>query len=362
MIDTPVTPDDPADNPTASVRRVRADADGRMTVHRVDVPVPAPGEALVELETVGICGSDLHAVAGTHPFLQTPYLPGHEVVGRVCASTSNALPIGARVVVEPTLSCGKCKMCLTGRENVCADRGFFGCGHSQGGMADYMTIRDDRLHVVPESLPIAAAALIEPIATPLHAITLSGGVEGKAVVVLGAGTIGLLTVIACRARGARTIAVTDLSDTKLELARRLGAHHAVSATTPDYLRQVRSHLGESADVVFDCVAAPSTIAAAITLVERGGTVTIVGVPSTPAPIDLPAIQEHQITLQGAATYAGADFAAAIAVVEQHPDQFEPLISGVLELAQANEALALAREESTIKVLLTRGNLVSVAGG
>jgi threonine dehydrogenase-like Zn-dependent dehydrogenase len=199
---------------------------------------------------------------------------------------------GARVVVEPTLPCGQCKMCLTGRENVCADRGFFGCGHSQGGMADCMTIREDRLHVIPESLPIAAAALIEPIATPLHAITLSGGVEGIVVVVLCAGTIGLLTVIACRARDARTIAVTDLSDTKLDPARRLGANHAVSAAMPDCLRQVRSHLGESADIVVDCVAATSTVAAVITLVERGGAVTIVGVPSAPTRIDLPAIQEH----------------------------------------------------------------------
>ncbi|OZM77987.1 hypothetical protein CFP66_33545 [Pseudonocardia sp. MH-G8] len=138
---------------TETTRRVHVTREGEIVVQRVGIPRPAAGEALLELESAGICGSDLHAVRGRHPFLALPFNPGHEVVGRVRQTRSGLVGEGSRVVIEPTLPCGRCKMCRTGRENICPYRGFFGSNQPQGGMADFMTVRADRLHVVSPDLP-----------------------------------------------------------------------------------------------------------------------------------------------------------------------------------------------------------------
>jgi threonine dehydrogenase-like Zn-dependent dehydrogenase len=146
------------------------------------------------MTVTGICGSDIHAVHGRHPFVPLPYHPGHEVVGVVESTGDEVTTVapGHRVTIEPTLPCGRCKMCTTERSNLCENLQFFGCGWTQGGMADYFTIPADRLHRVPDDLDDVTAVLIEPLSTPVHAVRLAGGVAGKSIAILGAGPIGLL--------------------------------------------------------------------------------------------------------------------------------------------------------------------------
>jgi 2-desacetyl-2-hydroxyethyl bacteriochlorophyllide A dehydrogenase len=335
------------------MRRVHVTADGTLQVEAVGIPDPAEGEALLELESAGICGSDLHAVRGHHPFVELPFNPGHEVVGRVLQSRSELVSTGERVVIEPTLPCGECKMCRTDRGNICPYRGFFGSNQPQGGMADFMTIRADRLHLIPDDLPPEAAAMIEPLATPVHALRLVGGVEGRTVAVLGAGSIGLTTLIAAREAGARTVAVTDVNERKLAQARRLGADHTVSATESDYPRTVAKLVGETVDVVIDCVSIESTVSAAITMVDRGGTVVHLGVPPGPMTVDLPYIQENQIRLQGSTVYTGDDFRAAIAIAARRSPDLAGLVSAMVDLDHVAEGFELARRPDTIKVLVVR---------
>src|SRR6476620_1539296 len=131
----------------------------RIAVEAADVPVPGPNEALVRTIAVGVCGSDLHAAHGRHPFVPLPYRPGHEVVGVIEAgpieagsAAAGAWTPGQRVIVEPDLPCWTCKMCTTGRENLCENLQFFGCGYAQGGMADSFTVAANRLHPVPDVL------------------------------------------------------------------------------------------------------------------------------------------------------------------------------------------------------------------
>src|SRR4051794_20309926 len=152
----------------------------RVVVHadRIDVstdavvPDPKPHEARVRGVMAGVCGSDTHAAHGRHPFIVLPYHPGHEAVGVVDAIGSDVsdLMVGQRVTVEPDLPCWSCKMCTTGRQNLCERLQFFGCGWEQGGMADYFTVAAERLHAVPDDLDDTAAALIEPLSTPVHAV------------------------------------------------------------------------------------------------------------------------------------------------------------------------------------------------
>jgi threonine dehydrogenase-like Zn-dependent dehydrogenase len=140
---------------------------GRIAVEAADIPVPGPGEALVRTLVAGVCGSDLHAARGRHPFV------------------------------------------TSGRENRCENLQFSGCGYAQGGTADYFTLAAGRLHPVPDTLDDQTAALIEPLPTPVHAVRLAGDVGGRAIAILGAGTIGLLTLAVLRAHSAGRVVTTD---------------------------------------------------------------------------------------------------------------------------------------------------------
>jgi 2-desacetyl-2-hydroxyethyl bacteriochlorophyllide A dehydrogenase len=326
---------------------------GRIAVEAADVPAPGPDEALVRTLTAGVCGSDLHAARGRHPFVPLPYRPGHEVVGVVEAAGPGRTP-GQRVIVEPYLPCWTCKMCTTGRENLCENLQFFGCGYAQGGMADYFTLPANRLHPVPDALDDNAAALIEPLSTPVHAVRLAGDVAGRSVAVLGAGTIGLLTLAVLRAHGAGKVVSTDPNLAKRQRAEALGADVTIDARSPDVTRQVREALGGSADIVFDCVAVQSSVDQAIAIADKGGTVMVVGVPAGEVTVPLPIVQDHQIRIQGSATYLPVDYAESAGLLGRGAVRTADFVTATRPLAQVAEAFELASSGQHVKVLVTVG--------
>jgi 2-desacetyl-2-hydroxyethyl bacteriochlorophyllide A dehydrogenase len=330
---------------------------GRIAVEPADVPVPGPGEALIRSLVAGVCGSDLHAARGHHPFVALPYRPGHEVVGiieAVGSSASAAWAPGQRVIVEPDLPCWTCKMCTSGRENLCENLQFFGCGYPQGGMADYFTLAANRLHAVPDVLDDHTAALIEPLSTPVHAVRLAGDVAGRTVAVLGAGTIGLFTLAVLRAHGAGQVVITDPNPAKRERAAALGADATIDARSPDVAGQVRSVLGGSADIVFDCVAIQSSIDQAIAIADKGGTVVVVGVPAREVTIPLPILQDHQIRIQGSATYLPRDYEESASLLRSGAVRKEDFVTVTRPLDQVAEAFELASSGQHVKVLVTIG--------
>jgi 2-desacetyl-2-hydroxyethyl bacteriochlorophyllide A dehydrogenase len=330
---------------------------GRIAVETADVPVPGPGEALIRSLVAGVCGSDLHAARGHHPFVALPYRPGHEVVGiieSVGSSASAAWAPGQRVIVEPDLPCWTCKMCTSGRENLCENLQFFGCGYPQGGMADYFTLAANRLHAVPDVLDDHTAALIEPLSTPVHAVRLAGDVAGRTVAVLGAGTIGLFTLAVLRAHGAGQVVITDPNPAKRERAAALGADATIDARSPDVAGQVRSVLGGSADIVFDCVAVQSSIDQAIAIADKGGTVVVVGVPAREVTIPLPILQDHQIRIQGSATYLPQDYEESASLLRRGAVRKEDFVTVTRPLDQVAEAFELASSGQHVKVLVTIG--------
>ncbi|MBC7723281.1 MAG: alcohol dehydrogenase catalytic domain-containing protein [Burkholderiaceae bacterium] len=337
-----------------SRRRIIVSSPGVVEVTEEPTPTVGPREALVSLLVAGVCGSDTHAMHGLHPQMTLPYYPGHEVVGIVEAVGSDVvgLPIGTRVTPEPTLPCRDCKMCRTDRENICENLQFFGCGYREGGMADLFTIPADRLHVIPEDFTDLQAALIEPLATPVHAVGLAGDLTGKAIAILGCGTIGLLVLAAARYHGARRIVVTDVLASKRERALRLGADVALDATAPDIADQVRTQLGESADVVFDCVSIQSTVDSAVEMVGKGGTVVIVGVPQRSVVVQLPSIQDRQIRIQGAATYLARDYAVAVDIIRSGAVSTDEMVTSSYRLADSASAFGAAVGGSEVKVVIT----------
>jgi 2-desacetyl-2-hydroxyethyl bacteriochlorophyllide A dehydrogenase len=329
---------------------------GQIAVEQADIPVPGPNEALIRMLAAGVCGSDLHAAHGRHPFVPLPYRPGHEAVG-VVESTGSAVEgcmPGQRVIVVPYLPCWTCKMCTSGRENLCENLGFFGCGYPQGGMADYFTLAANRLHPVPDALDDLTAALIEPLATPVHAVRLAGDVAGRSVAVLGAGTIGLFTLAVLRARGAGKIISTDPNPGKRERAAALGADATIDARTPDVAGQVREALGGSADIVFDCVAVQSSMDQAVAIADKGGTVVVVGVPPKEVTVPLPIIQDHQIRIQGSATYLPEDYRDSIDLLSRGDVRSADFVTATRPLDQVAEAFELASSGNHVKVLVTVG--------
>jgi 2-desacetyl-2-hydroxyethyl bacteriochlorophyllide A dehydrogenase len=329
---------------------------GKIAVETADVPAPGPHEVLVRTVAAGVCGSDLHAAHGRHPFVALPYRPGHEVVG-VVEATGSAVEDwtpGQRVVVTPYLPCGTCKMCTSGRENLCENLQFFGCGYPQGGMADYFTLPADRLFAVPDSLDDLTAALIEPLSTPVHAVRLAGDVAGRSVAVLGTGTIGLFTIAVLRAHGAGKIVSTDPNPAKRARAAALGADVTIDARAQDVVGQVREALGGSADIVFDCVAIQSSMDQAIAIADKGGTVVVVGVPAAAVTVPLPIVQDHQIRIQGSATYLPEDYRESTDLLSRGAVKSADFVTATRPLAQVAEAFELASSGQHVKVLVTTG--------
>ena len=326
-----------------------------LTVALETVPSPSPGagEVLVRMRVAGICGSDVHAVHGRHPFIPLPYHPGHEVMGVVEATGEGTqLHVGDRVVVEPILACGTCKYCLDGRYNLCRTLTFFGCGAPNGGMADRFVLPEDRLHVMPDALSDLHAALVEPLSTPVHAVRLAGpDLTGRSVAIIGAGTIGLLVLIVARHHGAARIAVSEPLAAKRELALRLGADSVFDAADPDTVRAIRADLGESADIVFDCVAVQGTVDQAIGMAVKGGTVVVVGVPSAPVTVPLPEVQDRQVRIQGSATYVREDYAEAISLLGQGLVRPEDFITARYPLSEAPAAFEAASSGREVKVAI-----------
>ena len=343
-------------SPPPTMRRVVVSA-GSIDVVTAPTPRPGPHEALVTTMLAGICGSDTHAAQGRHPFISLPYHPGHEVVGLVAETGADVTSVrpGQRVTVEPTLPCWQCKMCRTDRPNLCERLQFFGCGWQQGGMANYFTVPANRLHAVPDELDDVTAALIEPMSTPVHAVRTAGDVAGKAIAVIGAGTIGLLLVAVLRARNARRIVVTDMLPSKRDRALTLGADAVVDAASANVEQQIRTALAESADVVFDCVAVEPTVRTSVRLASKGGTVVIVGVPSRDVMVPLPIIQDHQIRIQGSATYLARDYDESINLLRDGKIRTADIVTATRPLDAVAEAFHLSSSGEEVKVLLTIGD-------
>ncbi|WP_307866359.1 zinc-dependent alcohol dehydrogenase [Leucobacter chromiisoli] len=346
---------------TQSIRRVVVNTAEDIRVEQIETPTPAAGEVLVRSTVVGICGSDIHAAHGRHPFMSLPFWPGHEVIGVVEEAGADAPQelVGKRVVIEPNLACGECTPCMQGRYNICATLDVFGC-QTPGGMADRFTIAADRVVPLPDDLSDEEAALIEPLATPVHAVrraaALNGGsLEGKRVAVFGAGPIGLFVTIAALHAGAETVVVADLLESKRARAERLGASGSFDSSAEDAAAQAEAAAGGKVDVVFDCVSRESTVRLAIQILEKGGSLMTVGVPDGPTVVDLQLIQDHEIALLGNLMYVREDVDLAIELLRTRRLPMDELVTSVFDIENAQQAFDASNDPEQVKVLITVGD-------
>jgi len=320
---------------------------------RVDeraVPELEPGKALVRVRRGGICGTDVHYFEEGRfgSFAMTaPFILGHEVTGEVVAVASGvAQPaVGQRVVVNPARQCGHCDYCRSGRGNLCRNVRMLGSASTKpptnGGFCEYLLIGAEQCFPVPPEIDDGLGAMMEPFAVALHALKRAGSVAGKQVIVTGGGPIGLLTVMAARAYGATTIALSDPVPERRQMALAVGADNVLDPAAAALKDQVMALTGDGFDLLFEASGAPSALKLAFEVVRRGGTLVQIGVFSTPE-IALPINQlmVRELQLVGSFRY-GNVWEEAIRLVTSGRVNLRPLISRVFPLRQAREALELA---------------------
>lgn len=258
-----------------------------MIFKEIQIPELQPHEVLVEVDVVGICGSDGHYYQHGNIgdfVVEGDFILGHESAGYVAAVGSNvtSLKIGDRVALEPGVVCGKCEQCLSGKYNLCDHVEFFATPPYHGVFANYVKHPENLCFKLPENVSNAEGALVEPLAVGLHAASQGDVKLGDTVIVFGSGCIGLVSMLAAKARGASQVIVVDIIDKRLSFAKKLGATHVINAMSEDVLARVDSLTdGKGAHVVIETAGAPITVAQTASVVRKAGTVVLVGMTVKP---------------------------------------------------------------------------------
>jgi L-iditol 2-dehydrogenase len=314
----------------------------------VPVPVPAPGEVLIRVEAAGICGTDRHLFNGEFP-CNPPVTLGHEFSGIVVGRGAGVdIAEGARVVCDPNDWCGRCEACLRGRVNLCERNVATGI-HRDGGFAEYAVFPAHKALPLPAGLDPLHGAFCEPLACTLHGIDIGGPIVGERVLVIGGGVIGLLALQLATLAGAETMLLTR-HPAKHGLARALGVSE--TAATPD--EAARLWPG-GADLTLECAGVPETVGSAPRLTRKGGRVVVLGVlpqgmaiPIEPFDLLFREIQLHFAFLNPFTQARAADLISSGKVA------VAPLISRVISLEAAAEAIANPAAPGEVKVLIVPG--------
>lgn len=253
-----------------------------MITKEVPVPTPGPNDVLIKVKVVGICGSDIHYYQHGRIgdfVVDGDFILGHESAGEVVevGPEVKTLKVGDRVALEPGKTCGKCKYCKQGKYNLCPNVEFFATPPYHGVFTNYVTHPEDMCFKLPDNVSYAEGALVEPLAVGLHASGMGEVKLGDTVVIFGAGCIGLVTLLSCKAKGASKVYVVDVLENRLETAKKLGADGVINAKDIDVLSKIDELTeGQGADVVIETAGAEVTVKQTADVVSRGGTIVLVG--------------------------------------------------------------------------------------
>lgn len=322
--------------PGAEIRAFVLTAPGEFAVRAVPAPVPAPGEVVVDVERVGVCGTDLEFFTGAMTYLHQghaayPMRLGHEWAGRVRTVGAGVDPVwtGRRVMGDTMLGCGTCRRCRRGAQHVCEQREEVGIrGGRAGALAEQLAVPVGSLHILPDSVDPVLGALVEPGSNALRAARATGAGPGDRVLVLGPGTIGLLVALFARAAGAE-VHLLGTGEASLAFARSLGFPHAWREDTLPNL---------PFDAVVDATNAVHLPALAQELVEPGGRLVYIGLAGEPSRIDTRTLVLKDVTAIGVLSASPGLDATIKAYAEKVVDP-RPLVAGTVALDAIGAVLA-----------------------
>lgn len=326
----------------------------RCAFHDVPDPVPGPGEVLIAVRHIGLCGSDLSTFTGLNPLVALPLIPGHEIGAEIICTgvdVPEEYTPGRRAIVVPYTACGTCTSCRQGRVNACKTNRTLGV-QQNGGLAEKFVLPWGKL-ILNDRLAPRHLALVEPLSVGFHAAARGRVTSDDRVVVIGCGMIGMGAIAGAVARGATVIAV-DIGPSKLTLAKRYGAAHTIDAAHEDVAARIAELTGgDGADVVIEAVGAPSTFLQAIDVVCFCGRVVYIGYCKAPVAYDTKFFNLKELDIMGSRNATAEDFCAVVSYLEGLDHAPDDLISKVFPFAEAELALpywAQARAE-TLKILI-----------
>ena len=302
---------------------------GNVEFREIEAPGKlAPNEILLKIQRIGVCGSDIHVFHGEHPATPYPVVQGHEysaTIEAVGAAVKTA-KVGQRATARPQLVCGKCGPCLRGQYNACQElkvQGFQAPGVAQ----EYFVVPEDRLIVFPDSMSFEHGAMIEPAAVGAHSTNRSSGLAGKNVVVSGAGTIGNLVAQFAKARGAKKVLITDISNYRLEKAKECGIDETLNVMEIPFAEGVKSCFGDKGfQVGLEAAGVQASLDALMANVEKGGNIVILGVYAKNPTVNMYYLGEHELNVFGSMMYLHEDYQEAVKLIAEGKIILDPLIS------------------------------------
>lgn len=317
---------------------------GKMGFEEREIPKPKDDEVLVKLEYVGICGSDLHyyetGAIGDY-IVEPPFVLGHEPGGVVVEVGKNVshLKVGDRVALEPGKTCGHCEFCKEGKYNLCPDVVFFATPPVDGVFQEYVAHEADLCFKLPENVSTLEGALIEPLAVGFHAAIQGDAHLGQKAVVMGAGCIGLVSMMALKARGVSEVIVVDIMDKRLEKAMELGATAVINGAKEDVEEKVKALTGgKGADLVIETAGTEITTRQAIHIAKKGSNIVLVGY-SKSGEMTLPMslVLDKELTFKTVFRYRHI-YPMAIEAVAAGKVNLKGIVTNVFSLDEAQEAM------------------------
>ncbi len=327
-----------------------------LVIDEVATPEPGPDEILVKVAACGVCHSDLHYVDhGTPTFKKPPIILGHEASGTVAALGSNVSEWneGDRVLLPTTFACGHCMACRDGRDNVCENQIMLG-NNVDGAYAEYVLAPKHSAFTLPEEIPLEEGAIIaDATTTPYHAVVNRGKVSpGNNVVVFGSGGIGANVVQMAAILGARVVAV-DLSEEKLEWAKKLGAAETINPSGEERIdKKIRKMTGGGADVAFECIGLPQTQEQAFASTRNGGRLVLVGYSPKTMTLNSGRVMYREMDVVGSLGCRSADYPRVIEMVRQGKVQAAELVTARFNLDDINEAFDDLRAGKGLRSIVT----------
>ena len=335
-------------------------------VEETEIPVTGPKQIKIEVKFAGICGSDLHEyvhgpnlIPKDEPYLLTGHLGvttlGHEFSGVIAEIGSEAhthLKVGDRVVVEPIYKNPESPFITNGNYNLSSPLGFVGLS-SNGGFAPYVVVEDYMVHKIPDTMSFEQGALVEPAAVAVHAVKSSGLEMGENVAIFGAGPIGLLCLQAAKAAGATTTFVIDVSETRLEKAKEVGADYVINGMDADIPEQIKKIVGEvGIDRVIDAAGVQATFENGLKSLKNGGTSLLVALFGKPVTLDAFDQVCREVTIKGVIAYRNV-FPQVIELINSKQMDVEKLITSKIQLDQIVEEgfEKLIKDPSEVKILI-----------
>ncbi|MGE5593934.1 MAG: zinc-dependent alcohol dehydrogenase [Betaproteobacteria bacterium] len=323
---------------------------GDLRIDEVPKPTVSADDVLIRVRAVAVCGTDFHILKG-HRVVPLPKILGHEMAGDIVevGESVTARKVGEKVTVEPNYSCGKCRLCRTGKYNICRAKRTMSL-NIDGCFSEYVVAPAEYVWPLPEDMPYERGALVEPTTIAYHAVQRAQPRVGDVVLVLGAGPIGLLVLQLAKLQGAKVI-VADQFKNRLDLASRFGADHVIDfarTPTPDATKALTD--GTGADIVIDATGSPHGFQAALDSVAPGGRIAIVGLPSEPASVNVMALARNEVTVVGCVTCV-FDFPTAVDLLNRRKVDVSPFEAERYRFDDVHLAFENIEKKTAVKPVL-----------